>query len=278
MNQEDSISKEIGKLKTETKSVVKKLQNLKQKLSSGEIELTEFKQKKNSLEEKLRSILKKITEYKEQRTVQIEKEESRKEDKETEGAKGKKVQIPSQVDKEIQLAGEAKDLMHHFQTEFKESITKATIYLSITLDEHFEIQIDFGDYPEKPDFILPEEILQMYESKEDFLKQVPSYIDWDINDPLEIYKLVQEVETVLINKFNADLRSIEKKAKQQQNELKNKLEEMEQEVNELIKNNEITEAINLYYAMVDLAYDLQDHDRVSEYTDNIEKLKLQGGF
>ncbi|MGV9171192.1 MAG: hypothetical protein ACOC35_01310, partial [Promethearchaeia archaeon] len=146
------------------------------------------------------------------------------------------------------------------------------------LDEHFEIQIDFGNYPEKPDFILPEEILQMYESKEDFLKQVPSYIDWDINDPLEIYKLVQEVETVLINKFNADLRSIEKKAKQQQNELKNKLEEMEQEVNELIKNNEITEAINLYYAMVDLAYDLQDHDRVSEYTDNIEKLKLQGGF
>ncbi|MFO8019551.1 MAG: hypothetical protein R6U96_13070 [Promethearchaeia archaeon] len=278
MSQEKSISEEIGKLKAETKKLVKKLQNLKQKLSSGEIPLSEFKQKKNSLENNLRSILKKITEYKEQRTVQIEKKKSQKEIEETQELEDKKIEIPSEIDKEILIAEEAKELMYHFQTEFKDSITKATIYLSVTLDKHFEIQIDFQNYPEKPEFILPEEILQMYESKENFLRKIPHYEKWDKDNPLEIYKLVQEVETVLINKFNADLQTIEKKVKKQQTKLRSKLKGLEQEVNELIKNDEITEAINLFYAMVDLAYELQDHKKVSEYSNKIEQLKQQGGL
>lgn len=279
MSKEESISEEISNLKSETKRLVKKLQNLKQKLSSGEISLSEFKGKKASLEDALRSILKKITEYKEQRTVRVKKEKVQEEQEELQEQKTRKVQIPTEIDKEIQIAEEAKELMHHFQTQFEDSITRAKIYLSITLDEHFEIQIDFSNYPQRPELILPDDILQLYENKEDFLENIPNYKKWDKKNPLEIYKLIQEIEYVLINKFNADLDTIEEKVKAQQQELRNKLRELEQEAKTLIENNEIKEAINLYYAMVDLAYDLQEHEKVTEITNKIEELKQsRGGF
>lgn len=279
MSKEESISEEISNLKSETKRLVKKLQNLKQKLSSGEISLSEFKGKKASLEDALRSILKKITEYKEQRTVRVKKEKVQEEQEELQEQKTRKVQIPTEIDKEIQIAEEAKELMHHFQTQFEDSITRAKIYLSITLDEHFEIQIDFSNYPQRPELILPDDILQLYENKEDFLENIPNYKKWDKKNPLEIYKLIQEIEYVLINKFNADLDTIEEKVKAQQQELRNKLRELEQEAKTLIENNEIKEAINLYYAMVDLAYDLQEHEKVTEITNRIEELKQnRGGF
>ncbi|MFX1298965.1 MAG: hypothetical protein ACFFD2_29420 [Promethearchaeota archaeon] len=95
-------------------------------------------------------------------------------------------------DRDALLANEAQQLMNEFQIEMVEgSISRMRIYLSITLEKHYVIGIDFSSYPnDTPLITLQEEIKEVIGA--------PSTLDliknWDPQKPPHIIELIREIE------------------------------------------------------------------------------------
>ena len=204
----------------------------------------------------------------EEESTQIEKESIPKED----GTTKVEVSTSELVDKEILIAGEAKDLMYYFQTEFIESVSNAKIYLSITLEDHFIIGINFYKYPERPILDIPTKVLVLFNN--DLLKfyaSLPVYLNWDIENPGRIYELVTEIETVLINMHNADVNTILQKSVELIDKKKEKLVSLIKSVNISSKNKDYERAAELCYSIIDLASELQYYETIETYTRKLNK-------
>ncbi len=114
--------------------------------------------------------------------------------------------------RETQIAEEAEALHINFQTEFQESMTRANIYLSITTEHHFIIGINFSNYPERPVLDIPPEIFELFDNDEEkFINNIPSYINWDSDNPERIIKIIGEIEIALMKKCRTKTGEIEKK-------------------------------------------------------------------
>ena len=92
--------------------------------------------------------------------------------------------------------------MFYYQTDFDNLITKAIIYLAITAEYHFTIEIDFTDYPKRPKLKIPSKIIELFiESGGNVFENVPTLFDWDDDDPGRIYQIVAEIENVLMKTY-----------------------------------------------------------------------------
>ncbi len=91
------------------------------------------------------------------------------------------------------LWNESQSVMKDYTAEFVEGvIAKIEIYLSISIVHHYEINIDFQNYPEKP---IIDSSVDLKE-KSYFLK------NWDNKIPPHIIELVREFEKILLNMKN----------------------------------------------------------------------------
>ncbi|TFF86447.1 MAG: hypothetical protein EU551_01485 [Promethearchaeota archaeon] len=241
---EIEIANKIKQLKLRVSQLVNEVNDLKTQLNESSISLSEFKSKKETLQDELRGILEQIAKYKEIAGVS------------------------PVAKKESEVAQQAKDLMYYFQTEFIDDITKARIYLSITLDKHFIFSIDFKNYPERPKLILPNTINEKFASAEEFLQKVPSYQNWDQNK--QIYELVTEVETVLINAYSADLESIEQASKEYLDETRDLINQLIQRARKELDEQNVDSVIEIYKSIIDLSYQIKDFKLVSEYTRKLD--------
>ena len=106
------------------------------------------------------------------------------------------------IKRESQIAEEANDLMFYYQTDFDNLITKAIVYLSITANYHFTIEIDFTNYPKRPKLKIPSKIIELFiENDGDVFENVPTLFDWDDDDPGRIYQVIAEIEYVLMKTY-----------------------------------------------------------------------------
>ena len=283
---EQQLLEKINKLKIRIKEIVIDIQGIKGQLERSAISLEEFRAQKTLLEEELRNILHQIAEIKEETEFKRipseekasiqEKEEPTITEKEStkieEGLLDVEVSTSELVDKEILIAGEAKDLMYYFQTEFIESVSTAKIYLSITLEDHFIVGINFNKYPERPILEIPTKALELFNN--DLLKfyaSLPIYLNWDRENPGRIYELATEIETVLINVHNADVNTILQKSVELIDKKKEKLENLIKSVKISSKNKDYKRATELCYSIIDLASELQDYDTTNTYTNKLYK-------
>ncbi len=293
---DQQIIQEINQLKEKVSKIVKKIQILKSQLASSKISLADFKKKKTTFEKQLRNILKKIAHFKgivsDKETDQIKGSAEviePIEDKETTKtimmAEGKKVaEVGEQLQKEImdasqlieresKLAEISQNLLYYFQTEFEDVITTAKIYLSITPEEHFIIGIDFSNYPRKPILNIPAEILELLDNNEqEFFRNIPSYVKWDSNNPKEIYELIWEIETFLINMYQVDIKEIENKAIEYINTGKKTIENLIKEAQDEIKKNNFGKVKEIYYTIIDIAHDIQEIETASFYSEKLDEL------
>ena len=177
------ILEKIGKLKERVKEIVQNIQTLKGQLETAQIPLKDFKEKKSVLENELRGILQQITKTKE--THQIAPT--------IHGKPLPKDDSPEsrQINQEVLFAKEAEDLMYYFSTEFEDMrITKARVYLSITVDATFIIGIDYEKYPDEH-CKKTGEILKEKDWPEDYIRAVVSH-GWGLCYDVEPQTLLEK--------------------------------------------------------------------------------------
>jgi len=252
------ILEKIKEQKERVKTIVQNMQALKSSLESAQIPLKDFKAKKAVMEEELRGILQKIAKTKETHNIQptirgktLPKEEISAESK--------------IINREVLIADEAQELMYYFPTDFEGSITDAKVYLSITVDAHFVIGIDYEDYPQRPKLEIPPSILELNNNNEgEFYEKIPSYINWDPDNPKRIFELMTEIETVLVNMYSADIDSITKKSIQTK-----KLGELVEKANNALSIKDYDKAIEIIQSVIKLANELGEYNLVNKYTKNL---------
>ncbi|MBD3229642.1 MAG: hypothetical protein GF329_15785 [Candidatus Lokiarchaeota archaeon] len=242
-----NIADKIRNLKERVSELVEQVNSLKKQLETSSISLSEFKSKKESLQNELREILARIAEYKESADA-----------------------TPS-TKKDSNLAEQSRDLMYYFQTEFDE-LTRARVYLSITLEKTFVITIDYSDYPERPKIMIPDSLMNKYGSLDSFLQKIPSYMNWDVNNPKKIYELITEIETVLINNYSADLDSIEQASIEYIENTKALISRLDRKARTELDVKNIDGTIEIYKSIIDLAYEIKDFKIVSDYTHKLDDL------
>jgi len=272
------IVQEINQLKGKVSEIVKKIQILKSQLASSKISPADFKEKKTTFEEELRIILKKIAHFKgivsDKEADKIKGSAEVIEPIEVEENLGKEIMDASQlIEKESKLAEISQDLLYYFQTEFEDIITTAKIHLSITPEDHFIIGIDFSNYPRKPILNIPAEILELFDNNEqEFFRNIPSYVKWDPNNPKEIYELIWEIETFLINMYQVDIKEIENKAIEYINTGKKTIKNLIKEAQDEIKKNNFEKVKEIYYTIIDIAYEIQENETASFYSEKLDEL------
>ena len=112
------------------------------------------------------------------------------------------VKATQMINIEAQIAEEANDLMQHYQADFDESITKASVSLPITSELHFTIEIDFTDYPNRPKVTIPSTVAKKFtESGSNVFENIPTLFKWDPNAPGKIFQIIAELEAELMKTY-----------------------------------------------------------------------------
>ncbi|TFF96052.1 MAG: hypothetical protein EU544_01475 [Promethearchaeota archaeon] len=104
--------------------------------------------------------------------------------------------IPDYQKDEI-LWEESQNVKNEYVADFVEGmIYHLRVYLSISLTHHYEVYIDFSEYPNKPKISIGKVLSQeLGESLEDLLF---FYKNWDTKIPPHIIEIVREIEAVLM--------------------------------------------------------------------------------
>ncbi|NVM52502.1 MAG: hypothetical protein HWN66_02280 [Candidatus Helarchaeota archaeon] len=244
MSSEESISIEIAKLKQQVKGVIGKVNTLKDQLQNREITLEQFKDKKEVLENQLRKILEQISKYKEKGTVETRKD--------------------------AHIAEEANRLMYEFQTEFSDYISKPKVYISASLDDHFIFDVDYSNYPGKPNLIYPDSLKKLFLVP--FDTKISVLNNWSSQNPSHIVEIFYEIEHILLSIFKSEVieePNINQQIIQKILQRRKFLESAEYELE--LRNTR--NAIDLYQKVIEISYELEDFERANKYSQIIAELK-----
>lgn len=244
MSLDGSITTEIGALKRKVKEVIGEVNALKTQLEHHEISLEEFRGKKELLENQLREILEKISQYKETGTADNQKDAS--------------------------LAEEAKRLMYEFQTELAEKISKPKVYLSASLVDHFIFEIDFTNYPEKPELITPDSVKKLFNVP--FEKKLSILTNWDPQQPPHITEIFYEIESTFLKIFQSD-EILETNLNQERIHKILARRKLLAATEYELESNNIKKAIEYYQDIIKLSYELEDYERADKFSKLIAELK-----
>ncbi len=269
---DQQLMEQINQLKIKVREIVLQIQGLKGQLEQASISLEEFRAQKSILEEELREILEQISEIKQQTGFKIESRLKEEPEPIEIPAMEKAPETSVLIDKEIQIASEAKELMYYFQTEFIDNVSKVKVYLSITIEDHFIIGIDFTNFPERPKLDIPSEVLRLFkDSPEGFYSNLFAYSNWNPEKPARIYELATEIETALINIFSADIDSILKKSVEYVDSAKDELEKLKKYITVAANNKNYERAIEVCYSVIEKAYEVQDYETAKAYTSKLNE-------
>jgi len=119
---------------------------------------------------------------------------------------------------------------------------------------------------------MPNSLQEKYSYIEEFYQKIPSYRNWNPNSPKQIYELVTEIETVLINEYQADLASIEKASLEYVNETQGMIDNLIKKASTELQVKNIDGVIEIYKSIIDLSYEIKDFKLVSEYTKRLDEI------
>jgi len=95
------------------------------------------------------------------------------------------------LEKELDL------ILREYNVDYSaENPGKINLFLSITPEIHYIIQIDFANYPEKSEFILPSDLYDELGNPAEFLLYLR---DWSSQNPPHIIEVIHELEDILQN-------------------------------------------------------------------------------
>ncbi len=96
---------------------------------------------------------------------------------------------------ENSLENENNLVLREYSADYDEKKpAEITVYLSITPQIHYQIQVNFEKYPEKPQMSVPPNLLEELGDPQRFL---PTLREWDNSNPPHIVDIVRELEVIL---------------------------------------------------------------------------------
>lgn len=113
------------------------------------------------------------------------------------------ITIPTpQLLKNEMISQEIKELCAEFTCEtVKDENSNVNVFLSRNLDQHYIININFKNYPEKPKINFPKELKKILGKPEEALLTVAN---WNPKSPPKIVEIMRELETYLIQSTTID--------------------------------------------------------------------------
>ena len=112
------------------------------------------------------------------------------------------ITIPPQLSKEELIIREYKEVSAEFTCEIiKNEKCNLNVFLSRSLEEHFIININFKEFPEKPKLKFPKDLKKLIGKPEDALL---IYANWNSENPAKIVEILRELEHHLIKSSKSD--------------------------------------------------------------------------
>jgi hypothetical protein len=106
------------------------------------------------------------------------------------------ITIAPKLSKEELIIREYDDVSAEFTCEIiKNEKSKINVFLSRSLEEHFIVNIDFKEFPEKPKIKFPKELKKLLGKPEDALL---TFANWNPENPAKIVEILRELEHHLI--------------------------------------------------------------------------------
>ncbi|MFX1293607.1 MAG: hypothetical protein ACFFD2_01925 [Promethearchaeota archaeon] len=223
--------------------VVEKLENISTNLiedfNTDRIDKDEFESKKINLLEEIKKTKYEIYQFKETLSVRNEHEKV--------------------ILKELHL------LFERFQTEIDEDTGIATIYLSASLDTHFNIDVDCSKYPYPPYIFIPKDLDDFFDR--DIVLELKTLKKWSIKKPPHLVDIFEELEEKLVEVFLKDDEIIDDREK-----IANR--------RKLIESARIAEnsgnfkkALRLYQNVLSISQGLKDKRTYIKYKEKIKEVK-----
>ena len=97
--------------------------------------------------------------------------------------------------------------MCNFQTDFLDKMSRANVYISASLEDHFVIEIDFSNYPDIPQLKVPEKVRKLFIMPMEV--NITCLKNWNRQNPPHILDIFNELEGLLLSKFNGSFSDLE---------------------------------------------------------------------
>ncbi len=112
------------------------------------------------------------------------------------------VTIPDQLSREELIIQEYKEVSTEFTCEIiKNEKSNINVFLSRSLEEHFIVNINFKEFPEKPKIKFPKELKKLLGKPDDALLTCSN---WNPENPAKIVEILRELEHHLIKSTKKD--------------------------------------------------------------------------
>ena len=174
-----------------------------------------------------------------------------------------KAQLDIRTEREKLLLDELNELSKQFQTEIDEDTGIATIFLSVTLEHHFEIDVDCSKYPEPPYIFIPKTLDDFFGGK--IVLELNTLKKWSLTNPPHLVDIFKELEQKLNEFFKIEEEVIEDRDKLAQRRKFVKLARSARD------SGDIEEAINLYQAILEISQSLKDKKGYLKYKQEMQE-------
>ncbi len=231
----NSFSRKKAELITALKKIENDFRNLKRKVSTNQITQEEFESYKVNLLEEIKKNRYIINQLKE--TLNVKNSE------------------------EKLILSELNLLSERFQTEIDEDTGIATIFLSASVNMHFNIDVDCSMYPNPPYIFIPQELNDLFEGN--LVSKINSLQRWSIKKPPHLVEIFEELEEKLVETFIKEENLIERRKKMA---YRRKIIYSAREAEQV---EEYKKAINLYREVIAISNELQDQEACYKYTAKI---------
>lgn len=176
-----------------------------------------------------------------------------------------KEKFSARNEKEKLILEEFNLLSNQFQTDIDEDTGIATIYLSASMDSHFEIDVDCSPYPNTPYIFIPKELDDFFEGS--VVTQLKSLKRWSIKKPPHLVDIIKELEEKLVEYFMKDNELMEDREKIA---TRRKLIESARTAE---KEGNIEEALIIYRDILKISKELKDKQNCLKYEDKIREME-----
>jgi hypothetical protein len=240
----DSKDLKIRELDEKYAKIEDEINELKDKLEKQRISEEKFANEKEKLNEKLNTLKNEITEIKNEKKI-------------------------NQVDINIILLEELKQLRDNFQVDFNTNIedaSKAKVYISSNPYDHFRFLLSFNKFPKKPNLVFsPEANELLHKSPEEISQTLKS---WDKDHPGHFVDIFQEIESELLDRAGIEIGGEFSEA--QKLAARRRSIKLAKESEE---NGEYKEAIWFLENAIKISKEFEETEKVIKYTKKVGKLK-----
>ncbi len=238
-NSDLELRKEIMKLTKEVETIENNFKNHQEEFNKKIINQEDFEGIKLNLAEEIRKVRYEITQLRAKINVKNEREGL----------------ILEQLD----------ELSEQFQTDIDEETGIATIFLEVSLDIHYEIDIDCSKYPQAPYLFIPKELDDFFDGK--IVRELKTLQKWSMKKPTPLVEIFEEIEEKLIEFFLEDIEMIDDREKiAHRRKLIGFARDAENKGN-------FDEAIIIYSDILKISKELNDKRSYLRYRDKLKEVK-----